>query len=443
MRAIINRPLSPEMPPEATAWIVQLKAESEEAEKNAAITARELRETATVLCAASLTRYRSSFKLYDPRRRHLAVGYLAGGPPNFTSHYDLLASEARLTSLVAIAKGDVPIEHWFALGRPMRTEPQGRQLLSWSGTMFEFLMPLLFTNSYENSQLDLACRNAVKGQMLYGKHSGVPWGISESAYSALDARQTYQYRAFGVPELAQNPEVDGRLVISPYSTMLALALEPRLSVANLRKLEYMRQLKGPMGFYEAIDYSITSTREGSGGVPIYAYMAHHQGMTMAALDNLIHGDIMRRRFHSDPRIRAVESILYERIPLARLRVTPLRPLPALSASKATEEPAERLLPAKTVLPQTLLLGNGRYSVMVTNSGSGYSRWNTFDITRWRADSTLDHWGTFVLLRESRSVMRSMVRYQPATQRRQEKLPGHLLGESSGDSAVYSSALKRR
>jgi cyclic beta-1,2-glucan synthetase len=399
VRAIINRPLSPEMPPEATAWIVQLKAESEEAEKNAAITTRELRKLQqSIRRLADETDLRS---LYDPRRRHLAVGYLAGGPPNFTSHYDLLASEARLTSLVAIAKGDVPIEHWFALGRPMRTEPQGRQLLSWSGTMFEFLMPLLFTNSYENSQLDLACRNAVKGQILYGKRSGVPWGISESAYSALDARQTYQYRAFGVPELAQNPEVDSRPVISPYSTMLALAVDPRASVANLRNLEYSG-LKGPMGFYEAIDYSITSTREGSGGVPIYAYMAHHQGMTMAALANLIHGDIMRRRFHSDPRIRAVESILYERIPLARLRVTPLRPLPALSASKPAEEPAERFLPAKTVLPQTLLIGNGRYSVMVTNSGSGYSRWNQFDITRWRADSTLDHWGTFVLLRESRS-----------------------------------------
>jgi len=399
VRAIINRPLSPEMSPEAAAWIAQLKTESEEAEKNAAITARELRKLQqSVRRLADGTDLRS---LYDPRRRHLAVGYLAGGPPSFTSHYDLLASEARLTSLVAIAKGDVPIEHWFALGRPMRTEPQGRQLLSWSGTMFEFLMPLLFTNSYENSQLDLACRNAVKGQILYGKQSGVPWGISESAYSALDARQTYQYRAFGVPELAQNPEVDGRLVISPYSTMLALALYPRASVANLRKLEY-GGLKGPMGFYEAIDYSITPTREGSGGVPIYAYMAHHQGMTMAALDNLMHRDIMRRRFHSDPRVRAVESILYERIPLARLRVTPLRPLPALSNSRPVDQSAERILPARTVLPQTLLLGNGRYSVMVTNSGSGYSRWNQFDITRWRADSTLDHWGTFVLVRESRS-----------------------------------------
>ena len=399
LRAIINRPLSPEMPPEASAWIARLKSDAQDAEKNAAITALELRKLQqSVRRLANGTDLRA---LYDPRRRHMAVGYLAGEPPSFTSYYDLLASEARLTSLVAIAKGDVPIEHWFALGRPMRTETQGRQLLSWSGTMFEFLMPLLFTNSYENSLLDMACRNAVKGQILFGERLSVPWGLSESAYSALDARQTYQYRAFGVSELAQNPEADSRPVISPYSTMLALSVDPRSSLANLRRLEY-GGLKGPMGFYEAIDYSITPTREGNGGVPIYGYMAHHQGMTMAALDNLLNGDVMRRRFHSDPRIRAVESILYERIPLARLRVTPLRPLPALSGSKPAEEAAERVLPAKTVLPQTLLLGNGRYSVMVTNSGSGYSRWNQFDVTRWRSDSTLDHWGTFVLLRESRS-----------------------------------------
>ncbi len=400
LRAIVNRPLSPEMPPEATAWIAQLKAEVQDAEKNAAITAREMRKLQqSVRQFAEATDIRS---LYDQRRRNLSVGYLAGGPPTFTSHYDLLASEARLTSLVAIAKGDVPIEHWFALGRPMRTEPQGRQLLSWSGTTFEFLMPMLFTNSYENSQLDLACRNAVKGQILFGERWGIPWGLSESAYSALDARQIYQYRAFGVAELAQNPDADSRLVVSPYSSMLALAMDPRASVANLRKLDD-QGLRGPMGFYEAIDFSIAKTREGEGGVPIYAYMAHHQGMSLAALDNLVHSDIIRRRFHSDPRIRAIESLLYERIPLARLRLRDKRPVPApIVRQQAVAEATERVLPARTAVPQTLLLGNGRYSVMVTNSGSGYSRWNQFDITRWRADAALDNWGTFVFLHERRS-----------------------------------------
>ena len=232
LRAIIHRPLSPEMPPEAAArGSTQLRVEVQDAEKNAAIAATEMRKLGQSLRRlADGTDLRS---LYDERRRHLTVGYVAGGPPTFTSHYDLLASEARLTSLVAIAKGDVPIEHWFALGRPMRTEPQGRQLLSWSGTTFEFLMPLLFTNNYDNSQLDLACRNAVKGQIQFGQRSGVPWGLSESAYSALDAHQIYQYRAFGVAELAQNPEAVNRLVVSPSSTMLAMTLYPRAGVANL------------------------------------------------------------------------------------------------------------------------------------------------------------------------------------------------------------------
>ncbi len=399
LRAISNRPFSPEMPPEASAWITQLKNEMKEAEKNAAATVYELRRL-----QESIRRFADEMNigtLYDARRRHLAVGYIAEGPPVFTSHYDLLASESRLTSLLAIAKGDVPIEHWFALGRPMRTEPQGRQLLSWSGTMFEFLMPMLFTNSYENSQLDLACRNAVNGQILFGKRSSIPWGLSESAYSALDFRQTYQYQAFGVPELAQNPDVDCRLVVSPYAAVLALMFHPRAAIANLKTLERESAMKGPMGFYEAIDHSRTSTPEGKGGVVIYCYMAHHQGMSLAALNNLLNADIIRQRFHSDPRIRAVESLLYERIPLARLRITQRRAPSPVTARKPIEGSVERVVSSKTTLPQTLLMGNGRYSVMLTNSGSGYSRWNQFDVTRWRPDAALDQWGTFILLREGR------------------------------------------
>ena len=428
LRAIVNRPLSPEMPPEATKWIAQLSFEMEQAETTAAGTATAMRKLQQ--SARRLAEGTNMGAVYDKVRRNFAVGFTPIGPPTFTSHYDLLASESRLTSLVAIAKGDIPIEHWFALGRPMRTTPHGRQLLSWSGTMFEFLMPLLFTNSYENSQLDLACRNAVNGQIQFGEKFKMTWGLSESAYSALDERQTYQYRAFGVPELAQNPDADDRLVVSPYSTMLALLIDKRSSVANLKKLE-REGLKGPMGFYEAMDHSRASTREGPGGVPIYAYMAHHQGMTLAALDNALHGDIMRRRFHSDPRIRAVEYVLYERIPLARLKVKKRRVMTPLAIPKAVEGPADRSIPAKTVLPQTLLLGNGRYSVMVTNSGSGYSRWKEFDITRWRADAALDNWGTFLFLREERSKAIWSVTHQPVNGDR-----GECYVNFSGDRAEF-------
>ena len=417
LKAILNRPLSPEMPPEANGWVAQLKAEVQEAEKNAAMTALEMRRLQqSVRRLADETNIAT---LYDRRRRHLAVGYVAGGPPVFSSHYDLLVSEARLASLLAIAKGDVPLEHWFALGRPMRTEPQGRQLLSWSGTMFEFLMPMLFTNSYENSQLDLACRNAVKAQIEFGENAGVPWGLSESAYSALDVRKTYQYRAFGIPATAQNPDVDSRLVVSPYSTMMALLFNPRACIANLRRLDTDSGLRGPMGFYEAIDNSRTSTPEGRGGIAIYAYFAHHQGMSMAALANLLLGEVVRRRFHSDPRIRAIESLLFERIPLARLRVRQRRAPTLIPVKKTAPEQAERFLPVRTTVPQTVLLGNGRYSVMLTNAGSGFSRWHQFDITRWRADSAVDQWGTFIFLHEARPGVTWSATLQPICDDRRE------------------------
>ncbi|BDC47898.1 cyclic beta 1-2 glucan synthetase [Bryobacterales bacterium F-183] len=414
LQAIVGRSKSPELAPEAAAWTKQLESEVRSAAVYAAELSGELKRLQ--LAIRRLADDMNMAAVYDEARRHFSVGHLVGGAPGAGSYYDLLASESRLTSLVSIAKGDVPIEHWFALGRPMRTEEQGRQLLSWSGTMFEYLMPLCFTYNYENSQLDFACRNAVDGQIRYGRRNGVPWGISESAYSALDARQTYQYRAFGIESLAQNPDVDDRLVISPYSTMLALPLAVQESVTNLRALD-KTGMKGPMGFYEAIDYSRAASREAGRnqdqreGITIYAYMAHHQGMSLAALDNLLNGNAMRRRFHSDPRVRAIESLLYERIPLASLKATKRKPAP-LVMPKPAEGPAERILPALTALPQTLLLGNRSYSVMLTNSGSGYSRWNGIDLTRWRADASVDQWGSFVTLHEPRSRATWSVTRQP-------------------------------
>ena len=187
---------------------------------------------------------------------------MVGGPREFTSHYDLLASECRLASLVAIAKGDVPIEHWFALGRPHASSAGGQTLLSWSGTMFEYLMPLLFMRTFANSLLDQACREAVRRQIEYGREKKVPWGISESAYSALDSNQIYQYRAFGVPALALKQDLEDDLVVAPYATMLALSIDPAGATDNLKRLEELG-LGGPMGFYEAIDFTRKASETGS------------------------------------------------------------------------------------------------------------------------------------------------------------------------------------
>jgi hypothetical protein len=240
------------------------------------------------------------------------IGYQVGAPRVFTAHYDLLASEARLASLVAIAKNDIPAHHWLALGRPY-TSSNGQVLLSWSGTMFEYLMPLLFVQTFRNSLLDNACASAVNRQIEYARQRGVPWGISESAYSALDIHKIYQYRAFGVPTLGLKRGLEDDLVVAPYATALALMVYPAESIKNLRRLD-TAGVYGRMGFYESLDYMRRQDRQGSKPVVVYAYMAHHQGMTLTAINNVLNAGIMRRRFHADRRVRAVEPLLFERIP---------------------------------------------------------------------------------------------------------------------------------
>ncbi len=385
------------MPPEISVWLDQLTREMQEAASAAAETVQRF-EAFAATCRQLADGINMRF-LYDQDRRLFTVGYTVGGPVQFTSHYDLLASECRLASLVAIARGDVPVEHWLSLGRP-RTLVDGHQiLLSWSGTAFEYLMPLIFMRTYDNSLLDLACREAVRQQIAYGAQRQVPWGCSESAFSALDANRIYQYRAFGVPALALKAGVEEDLVVAPYATMLSLLVDPPEALANLRRLEELG-LAGPMGLYESIDFGRENKENGEPGVPIYAYMAHHQGMSLAALDDVLHRGVMRQRFHADARVRAVESLLFEGVPLSRppakepdTRPTPIR-------LRVTEEQTERTWKAEDAAsPRIHLQGNGKYSLMVTNSGGGYSRWNGLDVTRWRADSALDQGGSYLYIKD--------------------------------------------
>ncbi len=410
VQAILEWRGMPEVRPEVSAWLDQLAAEYQNARTAAADTLKrlhQLSDDASRLGAGINMRF-----LYDAGRRLFGVGYAVGGPLEFASHYDLLASECRLTSLVAIAKGDVPVEHWFALGRPLASTAEGQTLLSWSGTMFEFLMPLLFTRTYSNSLLDHACDEVVRLQIEYGREKNVPWGISESAYSALDAHQIYQYRAFGVPAVALKLGLEDDLVVAPYATMLALMVDPEDALDNLRRLQTLG-LEGPMGLYESVDFSRESKRGGQRGVLIYAYMGHHQGMSLLALDEVLNNDVMQQRFHSDVRVRAVESLLFERIPIDRLPREELRTRSAPLVSTVTEEPAERTWKEDTAVPRVHLQGNGRYALMVTNSGAGYSRWNDFDLTRWRSDPTRDPWGSFLYIRDLRQGTLWAAAYQPA------------------------------
>ncbi len=397
------------LPENLIAWVAELNAEY----ALARLASGELLDRYKSLGAraeAFADRMNMQF-LYDSARRLFAIGYQVGGPTTFTSHYDLLASETRLASLVAIAKGDVPAEHWIALGRPY-TSLNGQVLLSWSGTMFEYLMPMLFTRSFRNSLLENACIEAVKRQIDYTKDKGVPWGISESAYSAIDSNRIYQYRAFGVPSLGLKRGLEEDLVIAPYATALALLVNPAAAIQNLKRLTKLG-MYGLMGFYESLDYSRQDERQGSKGVIVYAYMSHHQGMSLVAFNNVLNRGIMQNRFHADRRIKAVEPLLFERIPPVPSMLVHRPPdHAAMRLASVVSEPEYRVFDEDTLIPRVQLMGNGRYSMMITNTGAGYSRWGEFDITRWRSDTTRDNWGSFFYLREPDSNTLWSITHQP-------------------------------
>jgi cyclic beta-1,2-glucan synthetase len=339
--------------------------------------------------------------LYDPKRKLFAIGYNVSTERPDVSSYDLLASEARLGSFVAIAKGDIPLEHWFSLGRPYGAIGRQRVLLSWTGTMFEYLMPLLFQRSYGNSLLDKATREAVSVQIDYGRLRRVPWGISESAFADLDLEKTYQYKAFGVPSLGLKRGLEEQLVVAPYATLLALNVAPRETVQNLKRLAGLKLL-GDYGYYEAMDFSRQPQRNGKRGVIIEAYMAHHQGMAFLGLTNFLHGNPFPRRFHSDPRVRAFEGLLQERIPtLPPLHLISTRQSePALVVGDLVAPAGSTFTTPHTTTPKSLLLSNGSYGLMVTNSGGGYSQWGGQELTRWRSDPTRDSQGTFCYIHEA-------------------------------------------
>ncbi len=351
--------------------------------------------------------------LYDPSRDLMSIGYNVTDRRRDPSYYDLLASEARLASFVLIAQGQLPEDHWFALGRQLTTHAGAPALLSWSGSMFEYLMPLLVMPTYEHTLLDQTYRTVVARQIEYGRQRGVPWGISESCYNTTDAHGVYQYSAFGVPGLGFKRGLADDLVVAPYASALALMVAPRAACENLEALA-AAGYQGAYGLYEAIDFTPTRVPRGRNGAPLRSFMAHHQGMSLLALDYLLLNQPMQRRFLSDPALKASELLLCERIPKV---VSPLQPHAAeVSAARRPPEVAAatmRVFPSPhTPIPQVHLLSNGRYHVMATNAGGGYSRWKDMAVTRWREDATCDGWGTFCYLRDAATGVLWSSAYQP-------------------------------
>ncbi len=352
--------------------------------------------------------------VFDSTRELLSIGFRVQDGTLDPSYYDLLASEARLASFLAIAKGDVPTRHWFRLGRTLTPVGRGSALISWSGSMFEYLMPALVMRAPALSLIGQTYRLVVARQMSYASELGVPWGISELAFNARDLEQNYQYSSFGVPGLGLKRGLSEDLVVSPYATALGAMIRPGAAAKNFTRLSKAGAC-GRYGFREALDYTARRLPEGASVAIVESYMAHHQGMALVALGNVVNDHAMVERFHADPIVEATELLLQERVPrdvlVARPRseevksVADVRDLvpPVLRRFTSPHDP----------IPRTHLLSNGRYAVMVTAAGSGYSRWRDVAVTRWREDVTRDQWGSYLFLRDIKTNAVWSAGHQPS------------------------------
>ncbi len=388
-----------------------LTAKVKKAEQSAVRTLANLQSYA--IKSSEIVREMNFDFLLDEERKVFVIGYNVDTQKRDNSFYDLLASESRLASFVAIAKDEIEQEHWFRLGRSLTPVDSTRALVSWTGTMFEYLMPILVMRDYEETLLNQTYKAVVQRQIDYGAKNNVPWGISECAFNARDLQLNYQYQAFGVPGLGLKRGLSEDLVVAPYATALAAAVSPPAAMNNFRHLANKGML-ARFGFYESIDYTTERLPHDQSFAIIRAYMAHHQGMILVALNNLVHANIMQRRFHSEPLVKATELLLQERIP---------------HASPASHPRAEEVLSGRVVrqlsgrvtrvfntpnmlTPRVQLLSNGVYSVMVTTSGAGYSMHKDIAVTRWREDTTRDLWGSFIYMRDVGSGEVWSSGYQP-------------------------------
>jgi len=350
--------------------------------------------------------------LYDRTRHLFAIGYNVDERRRDTSFYDLLASEARLLCFVAIAQGQVSQESWFALGRLLASGKERPILLSWSGSMFEYLMPMLVMPTYEHTLLDQTCQAAVERQISHGRQLGVPWGMSESGYNAVDANLNYQYRAFGAPGLGLKRGLAEDIVIAPYASVLALMVAPEAACVNLQRLA-ADGLAGQFGLYEAVDFTPARLPRGQTSAVIRSFMAHHEGMSVLALGHLLLGRPMQKRFESDLLFQATLLLLQERIPKSVAYFPNFAQLASVVASASeVETPVRVIASPATSIPEVQLLSNGRYHVMVTAGGGGSSRWNDLAITRWREDATCDNWGSYCYIRDLASGEFWSTAYQP-------------------------------
>ncbi len=351
--------------------------------------------------------------LYEKKKQLFSIGFNIEDDKLSNSYYDLLASEARQASFISIARGEISPNHWFKLGRSLTVVDSYKGLVSWSGSMFEYLMPLLLMKSYKNTLLDETYSFAIKSQKKYGKQRKMPWGTSESGYNLLDKNLDYQYKAIGVPWLGLKRGLVDDAVCAPYATFMALLVDPQSSIQNINYL-INEGLEGLYGFYEAADYTKERLRFESKRAIVRSYMAHHQGMSYLALNNFLNINIMQHRFHNDPAVNSARFLLQEKIPSnlvitkeSKVKITSYKE--SISSNKYLVRKFTHIDP---VLPKVHILSNGSYSLMLTDKGSGYSKNKSISVTRWREDKTLDQFGMFFYLRNVESNYLWSATYAP-------------------------------
>ena len=349
--------------------------------------------------------------LYDKSTHLLSIGYNVSEHKVDRGCYDLLASEARFCSFVAIAQGKMPQDHWFRLGRMIVKFEGDPVLVSWGGSMFEYLMPLLVMPTYAGSLLDRTYKAAVSGQIRYAAKNNIPWGISESGYNKVDANMVYQYHSFGVPDMGFKRGLAEDLVVAPYASMLALMVEPEEACENLERLSG-EGAGGIYGLYEAIDYTPARLAPDETRAIVKSYMAHHQGMSLLSLAYVLLDRPMQRRFLAEPMFKSTELLLQERVPATEPFLYDFEVTGMLRKFGDRETLLRVFTTPQTPVPEVHPLSNGRYHVMVTNAGGGYSRWQNIAVTRWREDSALDNDGTFIYLRDVESGQFWSSAYQP-------------------------------
>ncbi len=338
--------------------------------------------------------------LFDSSTRYFYIGYNVSADRIDPHHYDLLATEARLASFFAISKGDVPPEHWLFLGRPITKKASGLSLVSWNGSMFEYLMPALFLRSDPATLLGESDRTAADLHQVYGRTHDIPWGISESAFASKDPAHRYRYRAFGIPSLGLRRGLTRDLVVAPYATILALAVRAEAAVRNLKELASLG-LVGRYGFYEAVDFTPERVPEGQRLATVRSYMAHHQGMSLAALGNALCNDMLVEWFRADPRIRTVDLLLNERIPwelppeVTREEVFEGRPVRE-DAIPGLPSWDPRVFGEHSQLHD---LSNGRLTSAIATTGSGGLRWHNHALTRWIGGASRDVQGLWLYVQD--------------------------------------------